>query len=108
MENIQNNPRLTKLKAFFLFNEQNEVGINKDVTYIGFLSKFSWKQDSKTWSIRDNQNPYLRNSSIGGLPLLTLEHGDVFYLCTLLYHDHCNGNKSFIAMKTYTHHVYPN
>ena len=108
LENIQNNPSLTQLKSFFLYNEQNEVGINNDVAYIEFPSKFTWKQDSKIWSIRYNQNPTLTIASIGRLPFLTPAHGDVFYLRTLLHRDHCNGKKSFISMKTYKNHVYPN
>ena len=108
LENVQNNPSPTALKSFFLYNEQNEVGINNDVTYIDFPSKFVWKKDSKVWSIRDNQNPSVRIASIGRLPFLTPAHGDVFYLRTLLHHDHCKGKKSFIAMRTYKNHVYPN
>ena len=108
LENIQNNPSLTQVKSFFLYNEQNAVGINNDVTYIDFPSKFDWKQDSKAWSIRDNQNQTLGAASIGILPFLTPARGDVFYLCTLLHHDHCKRNTYFIAMMTYTHYVYPN
>ena len=92
MENIQNNRSLTQLKSFFLYHEQNGVGINNDVTYIEFSSKFPLNQDLKVWSIIYNQNSSLRISSICGLPFLTPAHGDVFYLCTILHHDHCKGN----------------
>ena len=86
LENIQNNPSPTALKSFFLYNEQNEVGINNDVTYIDFPSKFVWKKESKVWSIRDNQNPSVRIASIGRLPFLTPAHEDVFFfaLCYIM------------------------
>ena len=44
LEDIQNNPSPTQLKSLLLYNEQNEVGINNDLTYLDFPSKFAWKQ----------------------------------------------------------------
>ena len=44
LENIHNNLSLTQLKYYLFYNEQNEVGIINDVTYLDFPSKFAWKQ----------------------------------------------------------------
>ena len=81
----------------FLYNEQHEVGINNKITYMNFPSHFAWKQKVRQWSLRRNQHPGLKKESIGRLPFLTPAHGDIFYLRTLLCHEHCKGKSLTLA-----------
>ena len=43
-EEVESGPKFTNLTSFFLYNEQNEVGVNNELTYIQFPSRFAWKQ----------------------------------------------------------------
>ena len=79
-EEVESGPKFTNLTSFFLYNEQNEVGVNNDLTYMNFPSRFAWKQKERQWSLRKNQNPGIKSESIGRLPFLTPAHGDVYYL----------------------------
>ena len=73
---------------------------------MNFPLHFAWKQKVRQWSLRQNQHPGLKKESIGRLPFLTPAHGDIFYLQTLLCHEHCKGKKSYLAMRTYRGKVF--
>ena len=79
-EEVERGPRFTHLTSFFLCNEQNKVGVNNELTYMNFPSRFAWKYKHRQWSLRRNQNPGMKSESIGRLPFLTPVHGDVYYL----------------------------
>ena len=79
-QEVEGGPRLTQLTAFFLYNEQHEVGINNEITYMNLPTHFTWKQKVRQWSLRQNQHPGLKKESIGRLPFRTPAHGDIFYL----------------------------
>ena len=96
---LQGEPKKTQLIAFFEYNQQN-VGVNTDLTYIDFPEKFWYNRKDKCWSLRRNQNPGLKQECIGRLPFLTPDNGDVFYLRMLLCHNHCKGKKDFIELRT--------
>ena len=70
-----------------------------------FPSRFTWKENVKQWSMRQNQNPGMKQESIGRLPPLTPAHSDVFYLRSLLCHEHCKGKKSYEDLRTYQGHI---
>ena len=72
-------PKRTQLIAFFEYNEQN-FGINNDLTYVEFAEKFAYQPDKKVWSLRKNQSPGIRQQAIGRLLMLTPANGEVFYL----------------------------
>ena len=91
---------------FFEYNEQN-FGINNDLTYVEFAEKFAYQPDNKVWSLRKNQSPGIRQQAIGRLPMLTPANGEVFYLRMLLSHSHCKGKKSFIELRKVAGCVYP-
>ena len=105
-QNLQNPAEYTQLTSFFLYNEQHHDGINNQVTYMDFPSRFAWKKDVRQWSLRQNQNPGMKQESIGRLPALTPAHGDVFYLRSLLCHDYCKGKRSFDDLKMYNGNIY--
>ena len=59
--------RIPQLTSFFLYNEQHPDGINNQVTYMDFPSRFAWKKDVRQWSLRQNQNPGMKLESISAL-----------------------------------------
>ena len=42
-EEVESGPKFTSLTSFFLYNEQKKVGVNNDLTYMNFPSRFAWK-----------------------------------------------------------------
>ena len=71
-----------------------------------FPLRFAWKKDVHQWNLRQNQNPGMKQESIGRLPALTPAHGDVFYLRSHLCHDYCKGKRSFDDLKMYNGNIY--
>ena len=43
-------PKRTQRIAFFEYNEQN-FGINNDLTYVEFAEKFAYQPDNQVWSL---------------------------------------------------------
>ena len=105
-QSLQNPSKYTHLTSFFLYNEQHHDGVNNQVTYMDFPLRFAWKYDVRQWNLRQNQNPGMKQESIGRLPALTPAHGDVFYLRSLLCHDYCKGKRSFDDLKMYNGNIY--
>ena len=62
---------------------------------------------SNKWKRRMHQ-PSVKTESIGRLPLITLDSGDVFYLSMLLTNDHCKGVKKEAELRTINGIIEPN
>ena len=91
--------KINHLEAFFLCNHLQPWGVNKDLTFLEFPTKFTFNKTSCTWSVRKYQNTGIKKQMVGRLPLMTPQNGDAFYLRTLLAHSHLKGKKSFKDMK---------
>ena len=105
-QSLQNPAKYTQFTSFFLYNEQHHNGLNNQVTYMDLPLRFAWKKDVCQWSLRQNQNPGMKRESIGRLPALTPAHGDVFYLRSLLCHDHCKGKRSLDYLNIYNGNIH--
>ena len=99
VELLQSGVKYTPLEAFFVCNTLNPGGMNKDLTFLQFPTKFTFNRQSHIWTQRKYHNTGIKKEQVGRFPLLTPQHGDVFYLRILLAHDHSKGKTSFDHMK---------
>ena len=72
-------PRLTHLTAFYKINEDNPDGYNTQIKFIDFPTYFVYNTSNRKWKQRSYQ-PSIKSESIGRLPLIGPNSGDVFYL----------------------------
>ena len=96
---VNNFPEATHLTAFYQYNADNPNGPNCNVKYIDFPSYYTFTQRNKTWKPRSVVTGIYKEM-IGRLPIVSILHGDVWYLRLLLTHDHCKGKTSETDLRT--------
>ncbi|MGH7955326.1 MAG: hypothetical protein ACREOZ_05130, partial [Gloeomargaritales cyanobacterium] len=93
-------PKPTHLSAFYTLNHQALSGRNVNYKYVDFPKAFAFHPATKTWRARKCQTPSLKSASIGRLPFIHPNAGDVFYLRMLLGHAQSKGAKSEKHLRT--------
>ena len=71
----------------------------ENAQFIDFPTYFVYNTSNRKWKQRSYQ-PSIKSESIGRLPLIGPNSGDVFYLRMLLTHDKCRGCKNERELRT--------
>ena len=96
---VDNLPKTTHLYAFYKINEKFPDGFNSQIKYVDFPSYFSYNVSSNKLKLRTHQ-PSVKTETIGRIPLISPDSGDIFYLRMLLTNDHCKGVKNENELRT--------